>query len=273
MISPGRSHDRAHPTSHDTPSARGYDGQSGTYEIVFRPPPARAFDPAVAAPKTIVTNDPARPARPPGSTPFFSGVLQRMGKDLHQDDPLFAYRALLDRAHDACMRRRASEPGYLSALLVGTQAFSGTSHVSFCDNGVVLAPEDVRQLYATIRQGRTGAVHRALLAGGVDGADDVVGRLGVALLAAFVISDQIAIMTRGHDHPPESGIRYLCNSRTYSSDPHRIPRPGTVIQLRIRPDQKHLGQSAAVRAAIFDHARLLELPVRVGSDPKPINAP
>ena len=200
-------------------------------------------------------------------------MLQRFGKDLHQDDPLFAYRALLDRAHDACLRRRAVEPGYAPALLVGMQAFSGTSHVSFCDNGVVLEPDDVRQLYASIRQGRTGAVHRALLAGGVDGADDVVGGLGVALLAAFVISDQVAIMTRGHAHPPESGIRYLCNSRTYSSEPHRIPRPGTVIQLRIRADQKHLGESAAVRAAILEHAKLLELPIRVGADPKPINAP
>ena len=212
-------------------------------------------------------------SRIPGAAPFFSGVLQRFGKELHQDDPLFAYRALLDRAHDACLRRRAIEPSYTPALLVGMQAFSGTSHVSFCDNGVVLEPDDVRQLYATIRQGRSGAVQRALIAGGVDGADDVVGQLGVALLAAFVISDQVAIMTRGHDHPPESGIRYLCNSRTYSSEPHRIARPGTVIQLRIRPEQKHLGETAAVRAALLEHARLLELPVRVGADPKPINAP
>lgn len=206
-------------------------------------------------------------------TPFFSGVLRRFGKDLHQDDPLFAYRALLDRAHDACVRRLQSEPAYVPALLVGTHSFSGTSHVSFCDNGIVLAPDDVRQLYDSIRQGRSGAVLRALLANGVEGADDVVGRLGVALLAAFLISDQVAIMTRGHDQPPDSGIRYFCDSRTYSHEPHRLARPGTVIQLRIRPEQKHLGEMQAVRAAILEHARSLELPVRVGSDPKPINAP
>jgi len=86
----------------------------------------------VGSPKTNVTNgtppgSPPPGARPPGSTPFFSGVLQRFGKDLHQDDPLFAYRALLDRAHDACLRRRAVEPGYAPALLVGMQAFRGSS--------------------------------------------------------------------------------------------------------------------------------------------------
>ena len=51
-----------------------------------------------------------------------------------------------------------------------------------------------------------------------------------------------------------------------------MARPGTIIQLRIRRERSAIGEIEAVRDALRDHARALELPIRVGSDPRPINA-
>jgi molecular chaperone HtpG len=204
--------------------------------------------------------------------PFVSGVLRRFGEDLHED-PLVAYRALVDRAHGACLRRATVASNFAAQILVTTQTTRGIAHVSICDNGEALAAAEVRTLYAAIRTGRAGAVRRALLAAGADGADSIIGRLGVALLAAFRISDQVTIATRSDLAPPDAGVRYTCNSRTYLAEPQRIPRAGTIVQLRIRPEHQALGAVEAVRDALVDHARTLRLPVRVGADPVPINAP
>ena len=202
--------------------------------------------------------------------PFVSGLLRRFGEDLHED-PLVAYRALVDRAHGACMRRGMIASNFSASILVATQSLGGVTHVSVCDNGEALGATEVRMLYTAIRTGRAGAMRRALIEAGADGADSIVGRLGVALLAALVIADQITIYTRSHLAPPDAGIRFICDSRTYLAEPQRIARAGTVIQLRIRRDHAELATLDAIRGAIVDHAKKLPLPIRVGGDPNPIN--
>ena len=203
--------------------------------------------------------------------PFVSGMLRRFGEDIHED-PLVAYRALVDRAHAACMRRGMIASNFSPSILVATQSLGGVNHVSVCDNGEALGATEVRMLYAAIRTGRAGAVRRALIEAGADGADSLIGRLGVALLAAFLIADQVTIYTRSHLAPPDAGIRFICDSRTYLAEPQRIARAGTVVQLRIRRDHTELATLDAIRGALLDHTRKLPLPVRVGGDPTPINA-
>lgn len=205
------------------------------------------------------------------STPHVSGVLRRFGEDIH-DDPRVAYRALVDRAHEACMRVLLEGSSQrVPAILVTTQTIGGVNHVAICDNGAALAPDDVRRLYATSRSGRAGAIRRALSETGAARADTVVGRFGVAMLAAFLSSDQIVIATRGRDTAPEDGVRYTCTSRTYHVEPYRVARAGTSITLRLRPECQAMGTVDVVRDALVAHARTLELPIRVGADPCPVN--
>jgi molecular chaperone HtpG len=214
------------------------------------------------------------PLQPLLHAPHVSGVLRRFGEDLHED-PRVAFRALVDRAHEACMRNvlepvpGAARP--VPAILVSTQTIGSVNHVSICDNGASLSPDDVRRLYATSRSGRAGAIRRALSEAGAARADTVVGRLGVAMLAAFLISDEITISTRAHDTPAEAGVRYTCTSRNYHVEPYRVARAGTIIQLRLRREHQAMGEVGVVREALVAHARTLELPIRVGADPVPIN--
>lgn len=203
--------------------------------------------------------------------PFTSGILKRFGEDLHED-PLVAYRALVDRAHAACLARSTVASNYTPAILVGTQTIGGLAHVSFADNGEALAASEVRTLYAAIRTGRAGAMRRALIEAGADGADSIIGRLGVAMLAAFLIADQVTVTTRGQLAAPADGARYVCTSRTYTADRVHVPRAGTIVQLRVRPSLQHLGAADVVRGALIEHARGLALPIRVGADLTPINA-
>jgi molecular chaperone HtpG len=198
-------------------------------------------------------------------SPFVSGVLRRFASDLGLDreDAFAAYRALVDRAQAACVKRQEETLAFAPAILVTTQTIGGVAHVSICDNGEALPPGEVRQLYSAIRTGRAGAVQRALIASGVDGAESIVGRLGVSLLSSFVIADRVTITTRAHTVRAEAGIRFVCDSRTYSAEPYRVARPGTIVQLRIRPEQAAMATPALVRDALEGYAQTLALPVRI----------
>jgi HSP90 family molecular chaperone len=196
------------------------------------------------------------------ASPFVSGVLRRFAVEL-KVDPFVAYRAFVDRAHEACVVRKQNAFAFAPAILVTTQTIGGIAHVSICDNGEAIAAGDVRQLYRSIQTGRAGAVQRAIAASGVEHADEIVGQVGVALLAAFGISDQVTIATRAHAVRPEAGIRFVCNSRSYCAEPHRLARPGTVVQMRIRPEYQSAAAVDVLRTVLGEHAQTLTLPVHI----------
>jgi molecular chaperone HtpG len=196
------------------------------------------------------------------ASPFVSGVLRRFAVEL-KVDPAVAYRAFVDRAHEACVTRKGIAYAYSPAILVTTQTIGGIAHVSICDNGEAIHGSEISRVYGAIHSGRAGAVQRALAASGVEHADEVVGRVGVALMAAFVIADRVTIATRAHTVRPEAGIRFVCTSKAYSVEPHRLARPGTVVQLRVRPEYQAAAAVEVVREVLGDHARSLTLPVHV----------
>jgi molecular chaperone HtpG len=196
------------------------------------------------------------------ASPFVSGVLRRFAIEL-KVDPFVAYRAFVDRAHAACVARKANAFAFAPAILVTTQTIGGIAHVSICDNGDSVQVGAVRQLYRAIQTGRAGAVQRAIAASGVERADTIVGQVGVALLAAFVIADQVTIATRAHAVRPEAGIQFACNSKSYWAEPHRLARPGTVVQMRIRPEFQAAAAVDVVRRVIEEHAQSLTLPVHI----------
>lgn len=190
-----------------------------------------------------------------------------LGERVHSDLTA-GYRELVDRAADACARRAAHDPRFTGAILVSTQTLGGVAHASITDNGETFEADAFRELYQVIQRGRTGAVARALAE---RDPHDVVGTFGAALLAAFLVADRIAITSRAHDAAPREGLRFTCDSRSYQLAAAAVPRPGTTVQLRIRPDRQRFGALEAIRAALADHARAIPFAIRIGSDPTPIN--
>ena len=197
------------------------------------------------------------------SPSLFSGVLHRFARDL-EIDPRIAYQLLAERAHEACLRRAAVER-LVPAILVGTQTIGGRTYVSLADNGAALAGDDIKQVYAALQAGLVEQTRAALVSQGIDAAHRIIGRLGVAMLGAFLIADMVTIKTRGAD----AGMRYTCSSATYTAEPYAIPRAGTVIQLRVRAEREALADLAAVRQVLSTLTRLS--PITMGAEPRPIN--
>jgi len=200
------------------------------------------------------------------STSLFSGVLHRFARDL-SIDPRIAYQLLAERAHEACVRRATMESNCRPAILVGSQVIGGRALVSFSDNGAALAGEDIKFVYDSLANGIMERTRQALVTQGIDVAHQMLGRLGVAMLGAFLIADMVTIKTRGGAN---TGTRYTCSSVTYTTEPYQVPRPGTVVQLRIRTEREAFADLSVVRDVLATLKRLS--PIHIGSEPAPINA-
>ena len=200
------------------------------------------------------------------SPSLFSGVLHRFARDL-SIDPRIAYQLWAERAHEACVRRATLESNMRPAILVGTQQIAGRAYVSFSDNGAALAGDDVKAVYAALQAGLVEQTRTALVAQGIDAAHKLIGRLGVAMLGAFLISDMVTIKTRSST---DTGMRYTCSSATYTAEPYQIARAGTVVQLRVRAEREALADIAVVRDVLATLKRLS--PIVIGTEATPINA-
>jgi molecular chaperone HtpG len=201
--------------------------------------------------------------------PGINSIARVLGERVHSDLTA-AYRELVDRAADACARRAARDPSFRGSILVSTQTLGGINHAAITDNGETFEADAFRQLYDVIQRGRTGAVARAL-----DEArdpSDVVGTFGAALMAAFLVADRITITSRAHEAAPAAGLVFACDSRSYELTPATVPRPGTVVQLRVRVDRQKFGSLEIIREALAKHALEIPFPIRIGADPTPINA-
>ena len=197
---------------------------------------------------------------------LFSGVLHRFARDL-SIDPRIAYQLLAERAHEACVQRASLESNFRPAILVGTQVIGGRALVSFSDNGAALDGEELKHVYAALQAGLVEKTRTALVAQGIDAAHQIIGRLGVAMLGAFLIADMVTIKTRGGASP---GTRYTCSTVTYTAEPYQIARAGTVVQLRVRKEREALADLAVVRDVLATLKHLS--PIQIGTEATPINA-
>ena len=200
------------------------------------------------------------------SPSIFSGVMHRFARDL-AIDPRIAYQLWAERAHEACVRRASLESNVRPAILVGTQLIAGRTYVSFSDNGAALGGGEIKQVYAALQAGVVEQTRTALVAQGIDAARSILGRLGVAMLGAFLIADMVTIKTRSGT---DTGTRYTCSSATYTAEPYQIARAGTVVQLRMRVERETLGDIAVVRDVLSTRKRLT--PIVIGTEATPINA-
>lgn len=204
----------------------------------------------------------------PEPNPQFTSLARVVGEGANLD-PRAAYRELVDRARDACARRLEIDPAHVPSILVSTQSLGGVAHVSVTDNGEAFEADAFRELYAVIQNGRLGAVKRKLAASASPA--DVVGTFGAALLAAFLLADKIVITSRPHGADAEESTKFTCDSRNYTIAPTSSARAGTIVMMRVRPNMQKLGTLEMIREALATHGKTIAYPIRLGSDPVPIN--
>jgi molecular chaperone HtpG len=180
------------------------------------------------------------------------GIIDLLSNHLYSSPSVYI-RELLQNATDAIRARRHLEPGRPEGtirLTVGANA-EGRAQLTIEDDGVGLTEEEVHRFLATIG----ASSKREELEGR---RSDFIGQFGIGLLSCFVVSEEIAVLTRSATGGPSISWRGRGDG-TYTietlEEERGLPEPGTMVHLVAKKDAE----------AWFDLKRVSELARRFGS--------
>jgi molecular chaperone HtpG len=186
------------------------------------------------------------------------GVVELLAHHLYSS-PRVYLRELLQNAVDACTARRQLDPSAPPARVVVEPGSVFAIH----DNGVGLTAAEVEEFLATV-----GHSSKQDTLDGIRG--DFLGRFGIGLLSAFMVSDEITVRTRSAREPDAPTIEWRATADgRYSTHLAAQPRPepGTTVLLRPRADTSEWLSADRVTELAQLYGSLLPVEVLVGGVP------
>lgn len=182
------------------------------------------------------------------------GVVDLLSRHLYAS-PRVYLRELLQNAVDAITARGGGDGGRVEIETAG-----GTLRVH--DDGVGLTADEVHTLLATI--GRSSKRDELGFA-----RHDFLGQFGIGLLSAFLVADEIEVVTRSAKGG--AAVRWTGRSEgSYRVEPAERDAPGTTVTLRARPGSAELLSPPVVAELARTYGSLL--PVDLIVDGVPITA-
>ena len=170
------------------------------------------------------------------------GIIDLLANHLYSSPQVFL-RELLQNGVDAIRARRGNEANLQGNIEIETIAGNPPTLI-FADNGIGLTEGEIHQFLATIGQ---SSKRNDLL----QARNDYLGQFGIGLLSCFMVSEEIAVVTRSAKSPANQAIEWRGRSDgTYALRVLERPaKVGTQIFLRAKPGCE----------AYFEGDRLLQL--------------
>lgn len=181
------------------------------------------------------------------------GIVDLLSNHLYSS-PRVYLRELLQNAVDAITARQAADPEAPARIDVRTADDS----LSITDTGIGLAPGDVRELLATI--GRSSKRDEIGFA-----RTEFLGQFGIGLLSAFMVADEIEVVTQPAGGPATRWIGTADGRYTTEPTADRA-ETGTTVTLRARRGAEQWYKQATVIELIRLFGALLPIEIRVDGE-------
>ncbi|MBB4681100.1 HSP90 family protein [Crossiella cryophila] len=179
------------------------------------------------------------------------GVVDLLSHHLYSS-PRVYLRELLQNAVDAVTARRAVEPGAPAAIAIDT---TGTT-LTITDTGIGLSEEQVHELLATI--GRSSKRDELGFA-----RHEFLGQFGIGLLSAFLVADEVTVLTRAHTGAP--AVKWVGRADgTYRIAAADRAETGTTVVLTARAGAESWFAGPTVLELATLYGSMLPFPVTVG---------
>jgi molecular chaperone HtpG len=195
------------------------------------------------------------------------GVIELLSDHLYSGPEVYL-RELLQNGVDAITARRKIEPDHVGSVTLEVLPAPANNPPTLMvqDDGVGLTESEVHEFLATIGQSsKRETLDRA----------DFIGQFGIGLLSAFVVCEEIAVVTRSIK-PGSPAVEWRGHSDgTYSVRTLSIDSaPGTQVYLRAKEGSEEYFASEYVRDTAAHFGSLLPMPICVvsGKDRWQINA-
>ncbi len=194
------------------------------------------------------------------------GIIDLLSQHLYSGPQVFL-RELLQNATDALRARAQYDPDHRGEITI--EVLGGpVPSLAFLDDGIGLTEDEVHRFLATIGQTskREAEWERP---------EDFIGRFGIGLLSCFVVSDEIAVITRSARPGDQKTIEWRGRpDGTYTIKTiDREIEPGTQVYLTCKRGSEPFFTPEKVRELAAHFGGLLPHPIRVvaGKDSRVIN--
>lgn len=185
------------------------------------------------------------------------GVVDLLARHLYSGPRVYV-RELLQNGVDAITARRAHDEGAPGSVRL-RPGDDGSLEVT--DTGIGLTPAQAEELLATVGRSSKRDLDLGL------GREEFLGQFGIGLLSAFMVADQIELVSRSavdEQAPPVRWVGYSDGRYDLSVLPHDADvAVGSTVRLRPRRDAEHWLGADMVVALAQEFGALLPVEVSV----------
>lgn len=194
---------------------------------------------------------------------------------LYTDRDVFL-RELISNASDAITRmqfelltnRDVVDPDAEFSIRIKTDQDQRTLTIS--DNGIGMNQAEMIENLGTIAHSGAKAFLEAASQGGKNAAD-IIGQFGVGFYSAFMVADQIEVVSRSF-RPEESASRWISSGEdTYTIQPDEKEKRGTDIILHLKEDAADYLQEYKLRQIIKTHSDYVAYPIYLNESEEAAN--
>jgi molecular chaperone HtpG len=197
-------------------------------------------------------------------------LLHLMVHSLYSEREIFL-RELISNASDANDRLRfesLARPELLASdpeLSIRVTVDASRRLLSVTDNGIGMSREEVIDNLGTIARSGTGQFLERLTGDQRKDAQ-LIGQFGVGFYSAFIVADEVTVLTRRADVPAEQGISWVSDGRgEYRVADVELRERGTTVQLKLKADADEFLRPERLKALIRKYSDHIAFPVRLAA--------
>jgi molecular chaperone HtpG len=186
------------------------------------------------------------------------GLIDLLSNHLYSGPHVFV-RELLQNGVDAICARQVLEPGYAGEITIElTSPAAAPPTLTFADNGIGLTEEEVHRFLAIIGESSKRAQEG-------ERPSDFIGQFGIGLLACFLVSDEIVVVSRSARGAPAVEWRGKPDGTYQLRTLEQDLAPGTQVFLKCKSEREEFFETDRLLDLVRQYGGLLPVPVRVHS--------
>jgi molecular chaperone HtpG len=197
-------------------------------------------------------------------------LLHLMVHSLYSEREIFL-RELISNASDANDRLRfesLARPELLSSdpeLGIRVAVDAERRILSVTDNGIGMSREEVIENLGTIARSGTGQFLERLTGDQRKDAQ-LIGQFGVGFYSAFIVADEVTVLSRRADAPASQGVKWVSDGRgEYRVETVERAERGTTVELKLKENAAEFLQPERLKALIRKYSDHIAFPVRLAA--------
>jgi molecular chaperone HtpG len=139
------------------------------------------------------------------------------------------------------------------------------------DTGIGMTAEEMDENLGTIAHSGARAFMEVAKDNSSAKVSDLIGQFGVGFYSAFMVADEIRVISRSYQPDAKAAEWYSNGEDTYTITEAQKETRGTEVILHLREDAKEFTESTRLREIITRHSDFIPFPIYIGDEQEQVN--